>query len=167
MHTSQVIPSPCLSSPPLLSLSNPISSASSGIRPLSHTPLPTHSSARSCSRAVIGHINPSSLQLRESLSTLNFLSFTRSIKTKPQVNVSSSLPVPSNAPVGRPRMAHGVGGASEGRRERGGRPETTAQSLAVLRPIHLMSTSRCKVHLFRLNVVSKWWPEVCGVWCLV
>ncbi len=39
----------------------------------------------------IGHINPVRQQLRESLSTLNFLSFTRTINTRPQVNASDAL----------------------------------------------------------------------------
>ena len=40
---------------------------------------------------IIGHINPVRLQLRESLSTLNFLSFTRTITTRPQVNAWDAL----------------------------------------------------------------------------
>ena len=90
----------------------------------------TYTHSLSLSHIVIGHINPSSQQLRESLSTLNFLSFTRTIKTRPQVNMFSALPAASNAAVGRSRKALGGRGVSGGRRERA-RGGATAESLAV------------------------------------
>lgn len=59
---------------------------------------------------IIGHINPTRAQLRESLSTLNFLSFARTIKTRPKVN--SFLAVPASA--FRRRRSRAVGATARG-----------------------------------------------------
>ena len=57
---------------------------------------------------IIGHINPVRLQLRESLSTLNFLSFTRTITTRPQVNAWDARPHGKRGAFGKTETGNSV-----------------------------------------------------------
>lgn len=63
--------------------------------------------------SIIGHINPIRGQLRESLSTLNFLSFARTIRTRPKVNafaIKTMAPAASSRARAFSRTSTSVGG---------------------------------------------------------